>query len=59
MPAECFDRERNECRITRACRLRGVLAEAAEAFHATLDRYTVADLVPNGKALVRLLGIAS
>lgn len=59
MPAECFDRARNECRITRACRLRGVLAEAVEAFHAALDRYTVADLVPNRMALVRLLGIAS
>jgi len=59
MPAECFDRENNDCRITRACRLRGALAEAAEAFHAVLDRYTLADLVPNGTALVRLLGIAT
>ncbi|MCP3139869.1 RrF2 family transcriptional regulator [Pyxidicoccus xibeiensis] len=42
---ECFDRERNACPITPACGLKGVLAEAREAFLAVLDRYTLADLV--------------
>jgi Rrf2 family nitric oxide-sensitive transcriptional repressor len=42
---ECFDPETNTCRIAPACALRGVLAEALEAFLATLDEYTLADLV--------------
>ncbi len=55
LPAECFDHERNRCRITRACRLKGVLTEAMQAFHAVLDRYTVADLAHNRKLLMPLL----
>lgn len=44
------------CPLVAACRLRRVLAEAATAFYAELDRYTVADLVtgPAGR-LLRLL----
>ncbi len=41
---ECFAPE-NRCLITPRCRLRGVLKEALLAFMATLDRYTLADLV--------------
>lgn len=41
---ECFASD-NQCRITSRCRLRGVLNEALGAFIATLDRYTLADLV--------------
>ncbi|HAP09982.1 MAG TPA: BadM/Rrf2 family transcriptional regulator, partial [Afipia sp.] len=41
---ECFSPE-NRCLITPRCRLRGVLNEALAAFIATLDRYTLADLV--------------
>ncbi len=41
---ECFSPE-NKCLITPRCRLRGVLNEALAAFIATLDRYTLADLV--------------
>lgn len=55
LPAECFDPEHNRCRIVRVCRLRGVLAEATAAFHAVLDRYTLADLVANRAALAPLL----
>lgn len=33
------------CLLTPTCRLRGVLGEALLAFVATLDRYTLADLV--------------
>ena len=54
-PAECFDRDHDRCRITRACRLKGVLHEAVTAFHAVLDRYTLADLVHNRRALLPLL----
>jgi Rrf2 family transcriptional regulator, nitric oxide-sensitive transcriptional repressor len=42
---ECFDPETNTCPIAGACRLKGVLAGAADAFYAELDRHTVADLV--------------
>lgn len=42
--SECFATG-NQCIITPACRLRGVLGEALGAFIGTLDRYTVADLV--------------
>ncbi|HEX7690697.1 MAG TPA: Rrf2 family transcriptional regulator [Burkholderiaceae bacterium] len=52
-PVECFGRGR--CAIARACRLRGVLAEAMRAFHAVLDRCTLADLVAGDDALVALL----
>jgi Rrf2 family nitric oxide-sensitive transcriptional repressor len=41
---ECFAAD-SQCVITRACRLRGVLREALGAFSATLDRYTLADLM--------------
>ncbi len=41
---ECFGSD-NHCRITPRCRLRGVLKEALGAFMATLDGYTLADLV--------------
>lgn len=55
LPAECFDRDSNRCRITRVCRLRGVLSEAIRAFHEVLDRYTLADVVHNRAVLVQLL----
>lgn len=34
----------NQCVLTRACRLQGVLVEAAGSFQTTLDRYTLADI---------------
>lgn len=41
---ECF-RSDNRCLITPRCRLRGILKEALAAFSATVDRYTLADLM--------------
>jgi Rrf2 family nitric oxide-sensitive transcriptional repressor len=55
VPAECFDAERNTCVITPACELRHVLAEAVDAFHTTLSKYTLADLVRHPRALGRIL----
>ncbi len=43
---ECF-RKDNNCLITPRCRLRGILHEALAAFIATVDRYTLADLMLN------------
>lgn len=40
---ECFATG-NQCVLTRACRLSGVLGEAAASFQATLDRYSLADI---------------
>lgn len=40
---ECFATG-NECVLTRSCKLSGVLSEAMASFHATLDRYTLADI---------------
>jgi Rrf2 family transcriptional regulator, nitric oxide-sensitive transcriptional repressor len=41
----CTDRKNQECRLFPACRLKGVLDEAAAAFFSVLDAYTLADLV--------------
>jgi len=41
---ECFA-PGNECVITRFCRMRGILHEGLDAFHAVLDKYTLADLM--------------
>lgn len=41
---ECFGAG-NQCIITPACRLRGILHEGLDAFNAVLDRYTLADLM--------------
>lgn len=42
---ECMDRKNLPCRIFPACRLKGILDEAAAAFFGVLDGYTLADLV--------------
>ena len=56
-PAECFSADGGHCAIAPVCGLRGVLAEAVEAFHAVLDRYTLADVVRNRQLLSRILFI--
>ncbi|MCK8784041.1 Rrf2 family transcriptional regulator [Roseomonas sp. NAR14] len=45
------------CRIAPACRLRGVLVEARQAFLAVLDRYTLADLACQPAVLRALLDL--
>lgn len=54
---ECFSAETNTCPLAPECRFRNVLAEALEAFLAVLDRFTLADLVRDGDALGRLIGL--
>lgn len=53
---ECFDPATNLCRIEPVCALHGVFAEALDSFLATLDGYTLADLVSRRrKPLLTLL----
>lgn len=56
-PAECFEPDGGLCAISGCCRLKRVIAEALEAFFEVLDRYTLADLVRNRDAIIRVLGI--
>jgi Rrf2 family nitric oxide-sensitive transcriptional repressor len=53
--AECFGEGHDGCAIAGCCRFAGVLAEAAAAFDAVLDRYTLADVTANGPQLARIL----
>lgn len=55
---ECFNGD--GCNLTPACRLKGVLQQALNAFFAVLDEYTLADLLPasSRRELIRILGIA-
>ncbi|MGB5539203.1 MAG: Rrf2 family transcriptional regulator [Gammaproteobacteria bacterium] len=55
---ECFSADASECRIESACKLRGAFHKALQAFYAVLDTYTLADLLVNRAAMVRLLHIA-
>lgn len=57
-PVECFRPGASPCRITPSCELRHALREAEDAFYATLDRYTLADVVANRTQLLRLLRAA-
>lgn len=54
---ECFSLETNTCPLAPECRFRNALAEALKAFLTVLDRFTLADLVRDGEALGRLVGI--
>lgn len=49
------------CPLNAACRLRGALRRAQEAFYASLDPLTVDDLAqaPTGPVLVALVGVNS
>lgn len=55
---ECFA-DNNQCKITPVCGLKDVFAEALQAFLATLDRYTLADILPEERQpqLLQLLQI--
>lgn len=46
--AECFDKETNTCPIAPVCALKGMLNEALKSFLATLNQYTVADILDKG-----------
>lgn len=54
---ECFDTATNTCPLDGSCRLKGLLSEALGAFYASLDRYTLRDLVhgPHRARMSRVL----
>src|SRR5690348_4488226 len=54
-PVECFDVERNRCIIAGVCGLAEVVAEACDNFFATLDRYTLGDLLKRRSRLSKIL----
>ena len=53
------DCEEPVCRISPACRLQSILAEAMNGFMDVLNSYTLADLVNNPKELSGLLAISA
>jgi len=55
----CKDRNNRLCRIFPACRLRGVLDEAAAAFFAVLDGYSLKDLMQQTSEMNKLLKIST
>ena len=52
---ECFPGGNGGCVVTPSCKLKGILAEAQEAFFVVLDHYSVYDLVKRNPALRDLL----
>lgn len=54
---DCMDKSNHPCRILPVCRLKGALDEAAAAFFAVLDGYTLADLVKQPSRMRTVLQI--
>ncbi len=54
---ECFQGGNGDCVITPACRLKGVLGEAVDAFLSVLDQYTIDHLVRRNAKLRALLQV--
>lgn len=52
---ECQSGDPVACRIAPACGLPGILARGFESLYATLDEYTLADLVSNPRPLAAAL----
>lgn len=53
---ECFGDD-NQCRLTPACVLRGVVSEALESFLTVMDQYSLADLIAPQRKLSKLLAL--
>ncbi|MGG7565426.1 Rrf2 family transcriptional regulator [Rhodovulum sp. DZ06] len=54
---ECLDVENNTCPLIDACKFRGVVGRALEAFLKVLDDCTLAELIAEGDDLKALMGI--
>ena len=55
---ECMRLDGGECVISPACRLKGVVRRALEAFLTVFDEYSLADIARNRDALSELLGLS-
>ena len=53
--AECFADADNTCPLSKACRLKVALADAAAAFYASLDDITLDSLICENTDLLKLL----
>lgn len=56
--APCMEAEGGDCPLVGCCRLTCAFTEALEAFHAVLDRVTLADLVQGNDGLTSVLRVA-
>jgi len=54
---ECFDAATNQCQISSACVLQSALSRALGAFMATLDDFTLAQIIAPERELAALLGL--
>lgn len=54
---ECLGNEKSTCCIAPACQLSSILARAFDALYATLDQYTLADLMEKPQKIVQLLHV--
>ncbi|WP_265519322.1 RrF2 family transcriptional regulator [Nitratireductor luteus] len=52
---ECMKTDGGACLLSPACRLKGVVHEALQAYLAVFDKYSLADLIQNKEALGLLL----
>jgi Rrf2 family nitric oxide-sensitive transcriptional repressor len=52
---ECLSGDRQTCRITSSCKLKGILVNAFDALYDSLDEHTLADLVERPRALKQVL----
>lgn len=53
--AECFADADNTCPLTKACRLKQALSDAATAFYASLDKITLDSLICENVDLMKIL----
>jgi Rrf2 family nitric oxide-sensitive transcriptional repressor len=49
---ECFNSQSNTCILSGACKLKGVLRRAVEAYLSVLDGCTLADIISNKEELI-------
>jgi Rrf2 family nitric oxide-sensitive transcriptional repressor len=54
---ECMRANGGTCVISPACRLKGIVRKAVEAFLSVFDDYSLADIAGNREALAQLLGL--
>lgn len=55
---ECFNQEKDSCPITPVCRMKRAFGEAKDAFLQALNKYSLADLVENKKAMARYMAFS-